>query len=121
MAAYECVYFISDSGNCSVKDFIDSLDIRSKRKFFYKKELLEEFGPKLPYPHAKYMGGGIHELRFEGAEGAIRIIYFFYCNNRIVLTNGFIKKTKRTPSQELESAGKRMKLFLARGDKNEIS
>jgi len=117
MAAYECLYFSTAAGGCPVKEFIDSLDPRSQRKFFYKMEILEECGPRLSYPHAKYIGRGIHELRFEGIEGAIRVIYFFYSGNKIILTNGFIKKTNKTTRRELELAWQRMKLFQnARGD-----
>jgi len=117
MAAYECAYFTTASGESPVREFINSLDSRTQRKFFYKRELLEEFGPRLPYPHAKYLKKGIYELRFEGAEGAIRIIYFFYSGNIIIFTNGFIKKTNKIPKQELEMVWQRMKLFQGiRGD-----
>lgn len=117
MALYECFYFTSTSGECPVKEFIDSLDRRTQRKFFYKKEFLEQFGPRLPYPHAKYIGAGIHELRFEGTEGAVRVIYFFYRGSTIIFTNGFIKKTNKTPKKELALARQRMKLFYAiKGD-----
>lgn len=114
MAAYECVYFTTASGESPVKEFINSLDSRTQRKFFYKKELLEEFGPRLPYPHAKCIRGGIYELRLEGIEGTIRVIYFFYSGNVIIFTNGFIKKTNKIPKQDLELAWQRMKLFCGR-------
>lgn len=116
-AMYECLYFITASGESSVEEFINSLDSRTQRKFFYKKELLEEFGPRLPYPHAKYIGGGVYELRFEGVEGAVRVIYFFCSGNLIVFTNGFVKKSNKIPKQELNLALQRMKAFhVVRGD-----
>lgn len=31
-----------------------------------------------------------------------RIFYFFYCDNKIIMTNGFIKKTNKTPKKEIE-------------------
>ena len=40
-----------------------------------RKYLLEEFGHKLPEPHAKYLKDGIFELRFSGKEGKIRVLY----------------------------------------------
>jgi phage-related protein len=33
-----------------------------------------------------------------------RIFYFFYVKNTIVLTNGFVKKTQKTPKMEIELA-----------------
>jgi phage-related protein len=112
MAACKCLYFVTESGRCPVKDFIDSLDLRAKRKFFYEKELLEQYGTALGYPHTKYLGNSIHELRFEGGEGAVRVLYFFYNGENIIFTNGFVKKTDKTPKQELELAWQRRKKFL---------
>lgn len=33
-----------------------------------------------------------------------RILYFFYCDNKIIMTNGFIKRTNKTPKKEIELA-----------------
>jgi len=115
VAPYSCFYFINESGDSPVKEFIDSLDYKSQRKFFFKKGLLEEFGPKLSYPHTKYIGDHIFELRFEGQEGAIRVLYFFYYEKKAIFTNGFIKKTNRLPREQKEMAIKRKELFFARG------
>ncbi|MEW6008244.1 MAG: type II toxin-antitoxin system RelE/ParE family toxin [Candidatus Omnitrophota bacterium] len=114
MANYSCFYFTTESGKAPVEEFIDSLDYSSQRKFFFKKGLLEEFGPRLPFPHAKYIGSEIYELRFEGKEGAIRVLYFFYYKNEVIFTNGFIKKSNKTPKGEKELAIERRKLFLER-------
>ena len=43
-----------------------------------------------------------------------RIIYFFIVGNNIVLTNGFIKKTQKTPISEIEKALEYRKDFLKR-------
>ena len=40
---------------------------------------------------------------------AIIILYFFVVGKTIVLTNGFIKKTQKTPAKEIERT-KRMRL-----------
>ena len=114
MANYTCFYFTAESGKSPVEEFIDLLDYSTQRKFFFKKGLLEEFGHRLLSPHAKYIGDDIYELRFEGREGAIRVLYFFYYKNEIIFTNGFIKKSNRTPQREKELAVERRKLFLKR-------
>lgn len=62
-------------------------------------ELLEEFGRGLAWPHAKYIGDEIFELRFDAIEGATRVLYFFYDGEKAVLTNGFIKKPIKLPGQ----------------------
>lgn len=117
MVHYRCFYFITESGRCPVEEFIDSLDNKTQAKFFFKKGLLEEFGPRLPYPHTKYLGNNIYELRFEAKEGAIRVLYFFFYKNEILFTNGFIKKSNRIPKREKQLAIERRKSFLSkRGD-----
>lgn len=72
-----CRYFVTDSGRVPVKEFVRSLDVCSRQKFFFVVELLETFGRALSSPHAKYIGDAIFELRFKSVEGAVRILYFF--------------------------------------------
>jgi len=107
-----CYYYVTQSGKSPVRDFVDSLDSRTQHKFFFVKRLLEEFGYKLPQPHAKYIGDDIFELRFKGQEGHIRVLYFFFHQDKAVFTNGFIKKGRRTPLKEKVLAIERRKLFL---------
>jgi len=41
-------------------------------------------------------------------------LYFFYYKNEIIFTNGFIKKSNKTPQKEKELAAERRRLFLKR-------
>ena len=109
-------FYVTSAGRSPVEDFILSSDIRTRKKFYYTKNLLEKFGHKLTQPHAKYIGDEIFELRFKGAEGAVRVFYFFFNENRAILTNGFVKKTNKTPAQEKETAIQRRKDYLERKD-----
>ncbi len=84
----------------------------TQRKFFDKKDLLEEFGHKLPEPHAKYLKDGIFELRFSGREGKIRVLYFFFHKTKAIFINGFIKRTQKIPKQQLKLAIKDRNNFL---------
>ena len=108
----EVNYFFSETNKSPVKDFVDSLDIRTQTKFFAKKKLLEDYGRSLPYPHAKHIDDGIFELRFVGIEGNIRALYFFFHSNNVILTNGFVKKTRRTPKREITTAKLRRKTYI---------
>ena len=117
MKKVSCEYFVTDSDRVPVREFIDSLDPKTQRKFFFVVQLLEEFGHKLPQPHAKYIDEEIFELRFKGREGAIRVLYFFFHQDKAIFTNGFIKKSDKTPKNEKEIAIQRRKLFLERTGK----
>ena len=114
MALYIAYYFRTESGKAPVKEFVDLLDNRTQRKFFYMLALLEDFGHKLPLPHAKYIGDEIFELRFSGVEGSIRFFYFFFHQHRVIFTNGFIKKSNKLPHNEkLIAANRRREFFEA--------
>lgn len=41
-----------------------------------------------------------------------RVLYFFYVGQTIVLTNGFVKKTQKTPRAAIEQAKEYRKIFL---------
>jgi len=41
-------------------------------------------------------------------------LYFFYIGQKIILTNGFIKKTQKTPKSEIELAKKYRHDFVDR-------
>jgi len=109
-----CHYYTTETGKCPVKEFVDSLASRTQAKFFFVIGLLEEFGHLLPAPHAKYLGDSIFELRFAGAEGAVRVLYFFVEQSKAILTNGFVKKSSKTPRSEKELAVERRRAYLSK-------
>ncbi len=76
-------------------------------------EKLEGEGPNLPRPFADVVGGKIRELRIVFGSNCYRFLYFF-SKRRIVITHGFVKKTKRLPSGEIEKAERLMQDFLQR-------
>lgn len=102
--SYTTEFYVTSSGRSPVEDFIRSLDIRTRKKFYYAKSLLEDFGYNLKEPHAKYIGDDIFELRLRGIEGAIRVLYFFFDQNQTIFTNGFVKKSNKIPEKEKEVA-----------------
>ena len=67
-------------------------------------DILKEYGNELREPYTKYLEDGIFELRIKLGSDISRILYFFYDGRNIVLTNGFIKKTWKTPRGEIEKA-----------------
>jgi phage-related protein len=105
-------FYTTSSGRSPVEEFLNSLNVRTRQKFLYVRSLLEDFGVKLSAPFCKYLGHDIYELRFTGQEGAVRVLYFFIKDNHVVFTNGFLKKTQKTPPKEIELAINRRKLFL---------
>ena len=67
------------------------------------------YGPNLGEPHTKTMGDGLFEIRLKGAEGIARVLYCTLVGRRIVVLHSFVKKTDKTPSQDLLLSRKRLK------------
>lgn len=77
-------------------------------------DLLSERGNALREPYSKSLGDGIFELRCRLGTDQTRTLYFFFSGAKIVMTNGFIKKTPKTPPQEIELARERRADYIRR-------
>jgi phage-related protein len=69
---------------------------------------MEIYGPDLGMPHTRAMRDGLFELRLKAQEGIARIFYCTMIGKRIVMLHQFVKKTKKTPPNELAIARRRM-------------
>ncbi|MBQ7759950.1 MAG: type II toxin-antitoxin system RelE/ParE family toxin [Acidaminococcaceae bacterium] len=49
---------------------------------------------------------GIFELRTQQGNDIARVLYFFVVGRKVILTNGFIKKSPKTPNDQIELAKK---------------
>lgn len=107
-------FFTTDNGNKPAKEFLDNLDVKMRSKLLYLLTILEENGNELREPYSKYIGNHIFELRAKVGSNISRVLYFFYHNGRIIVTNGFVKKTQKTPVQDKTIAEKYREIFLAR-------
>ncbi len=92
------------NGDCPVKDYLDSLPVKLRTKTMRTIMLLEEFGTELRLPYSAPLGKGIFELRSIVGNDITRVLYFFVEGNTAILTNGFTKKTQKTPKKEIEMA-----------------
>ena len=76
-------------------------------------QILQEKGNLLREPYSKHLDNGIFEIRGKVGTNITRVLYFFY-DNKIILTNGFVKKTNKTPVNEIKLAKMRRKVYLDR-------
>ncbi|MBR1703910.1 MAG: type II toxin-antitoxin system RelE/ParE family toxin [Clostridia bacterium] len=106
MQKYELVYYELPSGKSPVREFINSQDAKMKAKIQDMEDTLAQKGPKLRMPLSRFLGEGIFELRIQVGNRRTRVLYFFCKGNKIVLTNGFVKKTQKTPVSEINKAKK---------------
>ena len=61
-------------------------------------------GPELREPHSKHIEDGIFELRAKQGSDISRVLYFFFVGRKAILTNGYVKKTMKTPKDQIELA-----------------
>ncbi len=101
---WQIEFYEKENGEIPVQDFLLSVDKKMRAKAFKEIDLLEEYETSLREPYSKAIRNGIFELRIKVATDISRVFYFFFDGKKIVLTNGFIKKTQKTPEEEIEKA-----------------
>ena len=96
--------------NAVVDAEIDRLPADMRARFFYISQLIEEFGlERVREPHAKHLQGSIWEMRMKGRDGISRALYVTAAGRRVVVVRVFVKKTQKTPTEEIALALKRAK------------
>ena len=111
---FQIEFYETEQGIQPAKEFLLSLDTKMRAKMVNTISILQDNGYALREPYSKYLSEGIFELRARVGSDIARVLYFFYVDSRIVLTNGFIKKTNKTPIKEIEKAKKYRADYLKR-------
>lgn len=119
---YKIHFYRDKNGNSPVVDYIRALankqdkDSRIKvRKIQEYLNALGEYGLRLREPYIKHIDGDIWELR------PLRDRFFFvsWTGGSFVILHQFVKKTQKTPQQEIEKAKRELTDLKERGlDKN---
>ncbi len=98
--------------NSIVDAELQSLPADMRARFVYVSQLIEEFGlERVHEPHIKHLQGSLWEIRMKGRDGISRAIYVTATGQRVVVLRVFLKKTQKTPRQEIQLALQRAKEF----------
>ena len=114
MQEFEIVFYKNDKGEKPVEDFLDSLNDKMRAKMLLSIRIVREKGYQTRVPYSEELEDGIFELRAKVGSDISRVLYFFVVGRKIILTNGFIKKTQKTPKSEIELAKKYRADYLSR-------
>ncbi len=117
MTDFEIVFYNKPDGTEPAKDFIMSLDDKMQAKVLRTIKMLADNGTNLRKPYSEHLTDGIFEIRAKVGSDISRVLYFFVIGKKVVLTNGFIKKTQKTPKNEIETAKKYRNEYLSREEK----
>ena len=117
--SYEVEYYELDDGSRPAEEFILSQDNKMQAKIFSVLTYLEAKGPELREPYSKPLGEGIFEIRAKQGSDITRVLYFFVIGQKVILTNGFVKKTQKTPPSEIARAKRYRADYHSRVEKEE--
>ena len=119
MDRFTIEFYEKENGDIPVEEFLLSLNVKMRAKLVGIMKILQEKGNSLRELYSKYLDDGIFELRGKVGSDISRVLYFFYYDGKIILTNGFVKKTQKTPKVEIERAKTYRDDYIERCDKNE--
>lgn len=101
-------FWQTPQGHEPVRQRLKGLEPAARRKVgFDLKDL--EYGWPVGMPLCRSLGRGLWELRSSLPDGRIARVIFCIHRAELVLLHRFIKKTQKTPPQDMELAVKRMK------------
>lgn len=88
-------------------DFLESLSIKERALIYKNMEKLVEYKSNnynLSDKFSKPLEDGIFELKVQLQNTTSRSLYFYEKDKMIIFTNGFIKKSQKTPRKEIDKA-----------------
>ena len=108
-------FYRTAAGACPVEEFLDSLNAKQAQKVLWVLKVVQEL-PRVPVQYLKKLEGteDLWEVRAEFGGDAFRLLGFWDAGRLIILTNGFAKKTQKTPEREMALAEQRRRDHLSR-------
>ena len=106
-------FYETAEGKCPVAEYLDSLDAKDAAKIAFSISLVEEL-EIVPTTYFKKLDGEIYEIRAQRGNNVFRLLGFFYKGHLVVCTNGFTKKTQKTPAKEIALADNRRTDYIKR-------
>lgn len=95
------------------EEFLKRQPIKVQDKIFKIIEIIETY-QRVPKTYLKAITGadGLFEARIKLGSNIWRVFCFFDKGNLVILLNGFIKKSKKTPKQEIDQAKRLMTQYF---------
>jgi len=99
------IFFRTEAGAEPVRNWLKGLQSPGDRKRIGEDIKTVEFGWPIGMPVCRPLGDGIYEVRTNFTQNRIaRVLLYIDKKLRMVLLHAFIKKTRKTPDEDLELA-----------------
>lgn len=112
----EIIFYKTARGDWPLESFLDSLSAKHAKKVTWVLQLVGTL-EMVPIKYFKKLDGtdDIWEVRVVSGSDTFRLLGFMDKGNLVVLTNGFAKKSQKTPTSEIDVAEQRKRDYLSRG------
>jgi phage-related protein len=98
------IFYCTEAGGEPVRDWLKELSSEDRKRLGEDIKTVE-FGWPIGMPVCRPLGDGIYEVRTTLAQNRIaRALFYIDKKGRMVLLHGFIKKTRKTPDEDLDLA-----------------
>ena len=101
-------FFKSEIGNEPAREWLKSLTLDQKKRIGEDIKTVQ-FGWPIGMPVVRKMENGLWEVRSKIDNGIARVL-FTIVDDTMVLLHGFIKKSQKTPKDDMETARSRKKI-----------
>ena len=101
-------FYADDEGQSAVVDFLSELSVKERAKCYAYISLLEQYGHRLTSQFIKHLEGDLWELRPEFGGVEMRLLYFTWIGDMIVIVHAFKKKSQKMRQRDLKLAIKRI-------------
>jgi len=97
-------YEDTKTGRNPVLEYISNLTDKEEVKILKYINYLKVNKEVLDEPYSKHIKGKIRELRVDFSSNRHRIFYFTFVGRNIIFLRAFLKKTQKTPLEEIQKA-----------------
>jgi phage-related protein len=98
------IFFRTEAGGEPVRDWLKTLSSDDRKRIGADIKTVE-FGWPIGMPVCRSLGSGIYEVRSTLLQNRIaRVLFYIDKKERMILLHAFIKKTQKTPDEDLSLA-----------------
>ena len=102
----DVVFYKTESGNEPVREWLKDLT-KADRQAIGEDIKTAQYGWPIGMPLIRKISRGLWEVRSHVTAGIARV-FFTVMNSTMILLHGFVKKSQKTPQNELDTARRRL-------------